>query len=109
VAPPNAAPERLSCSTTESWTYTGSTTHGDDRRALGTSVVRTTDVPSARVGRRAVADQAEVQAVPLRLKADGLAVLPVWVAWKPMLTDAPAAMTALYGMFLAVTWPEAGA
>lgn len=32
-----------------------------------------------------------MQAVPLRVKAAGLAVLPVWVAWKPMVVDAPAA------------------
>jgi hypothetical protein len=32
-----------------------------------------------------------VQAVPLRAKDAGLAVLPVWVAWKPMLVDAPGA------------------
>ncbi len=37
-----------------------------------------------------------------------MAVLPVWVAWKPMPMDAPGAMVALCGVFLAVTWPEAG-
>jgi hypothetical protein len=32
----------------------------------------------------------------------------VWAAWKPMATDAPGAMVALWEAFLAVTRPEAG-
>jgi hypothetical protein len=51
---------------------------------------------------------AVVQAAPLRANELGLAVLPVCVAWKPMLTEAPGAMTVLYETFLAVTAPEVG-
>ncbi len=39
--------------------------------------------------------QATEQAVPLRVNEAGLPVLPVWVAWKPMPTDAFGAMAAL--------------
>ena len=42
-----------------------------------------------------VVGQTLVQAAPLRVNEVGLAVLPVWVAWKPMLTDPPAAMAPL--------------
>src|SRR6266545_1133642 len=43
------------------------------------------------------------QAVPLRAKDVGLAVFPVWVAWKPMLlTEVPGLMVALYDMLRAV-------
>ena len=57
----------------------------------------------------AVSDQAIAQAAPLRVNEPGAAVLPVWVAWKPMLTDALAAISALWDTFLAVTCPEVGA
>lgn len=50
-----------------------------------------------------------VQAVPLRVNAVGLAVLPVWFAWKPMVVDAPAARDPLYAALVAVTWPLEGA
>jgi len=40
-------------------------------------------------------DQAMEQAVPLRVNEVGLAALPVWVAWKPTLTEALGAMAAL--------------
>src|SRR5690606_16380267 len=40
--------------------------------------------------------QATVQGTPLSVKAVGLAVLPVWVAWKPMFTVAPGAIVALW-------------
>lgn len=39
--------------------------------------------------------QATVQAAPLRANEVGSPVLPVWLAWKPMLIDAPAAIPAL--------------
>ena len=48
------------------------------------------------------------QVAPLRLNVLGAAVLPVCVAWKPMVTAAPAARSALYETFLAVTCPEVG-
>ena len=35
------------------------------------------------------------QAAPLRVNVLGAAVLPVWVAWNPMVTAAPGAMVAL--------------
>ena len=53
--------------------------------------------------------QVTAQVVPLRVKEAGGAVSPVWTAWKPMPTDAPGAMVALWDTFLAVTRPEAGA
>ena len=40
-------------------------------------------------------DQAMEQDAPLRVNEAGLAVLPVWVAWKPMLTEPLAGMAAL--------------
>ena len=49
-----------------------------------------------------------VPAAPVSVNAAGLAVLPVWVAWKPMLTDAPGAIVPLYDTLRAVTAPEAG-
>lgn len=50
-------------------------------------------MPPARAG--AGIDQAVEQDAPLRANAVGLAVLPEWVAWKPMLTEALTAMAAL--------------
>ena len=41
-----------------------------------------TGIPPPEVG----VDQATVQAAPLRVNEVGLPALPVWVAWKPMLT-----------------------
>ncbi len=41
------------------------------------------------------ADQTTVQGTPLRVKAVGSAVLPVWVAWKPMSMVAPGAIVPL--------------
>ena len=35
------------------------------------------------------------QAFPFRLKAAGLPLLPVWVAWNPIPTDAPGAIDGL--------------
>ncbi|GAB3838964.1 hypothetical protein GCM10029963_05640 [Micromonospora andamanensis] len=52
--------------------------------------------------------QATVQAAPLRVNEPGLAVLPVWVAWKPIVSDPLGGMLALYETFLAVTCPEVG-
>ena len=40
-------------------------------------------------------DQVVVHAEPLRVNDDGLLVSPVWVAWKPMPTDALGASAAL--------------
>lgn len=51
---------------------------------------------------------ATAQAVPLSVYEVGEAVSPVWEAWKPMSTDAPGAMVALWETFLAVTRPDAG-
>lgn len=48
------------------------------------------------------------QVVPLSVYEFGEAVSPVWAAWKPMSTDAPGAMVALWETFLAVTRPDAG-
>jgi len=48
------------------------------------------------------------QLAPLSAKAVGAAVLPVWVAWKPIPTDALGAMLPLYDMLLAVTCPLDG-
>jgi hypothetical protein len=36
-----------------------------------------------------------VQGFPLRVKVLGVAVLPVWVAWKPMVVEEPGANVAL--------------
>ena len=36
-----------------------------------------------------------MQAAPLRVNEVGLAVLPVWLAWKPMSIEPPAGMAAL--------------
>jgi hypothetical protein len=44
---------------------------------------------------RPVAVQPTVQALPLRVNALGAAALPVWVAWNPMLVDAPGARAPL--------------
>lgn len=55
-----------------------------------------------------VVDQVVVQVVPLRANEVGVAALPVWLAWKPMLTDALGAISALWETFLAVTCPEVG-
>jgi hypothetical protein len=52
--------------------------------------------------------QAMAQAAPLRVKEDGSAVSPVWLAWNPMLIDAPGAMVLLWLALRAVTWPLAG-
>jgi hypothetical protein len=38
---------------------------------------------------------ATAQVMPLSVKAAGLAELPVWVAWKPMLVEPPAGIEAL--------------
>jgi len=67
--------------------------------------------PGRRSGGAAVPStgQATVQLEPLRLNEVGAAALPVWVAWKPMLTDALGAIDPLYETFLAVTCPDAGA
>ncbi len=47
-------------------------------------------------GRRLPAgSQAREQVLPLRVKAEGAAVLPVWVAWKPMSTEPPAGIEPL--------------
>jgi hypothetical protein len=48
------------------------------------------------------------QAMPLREKEAGSAVLPVWVAWKPMSTEAFGAIAALWVTARAVTCPEDG-
>jgi hypothetical protein len=40
-------------------------------------------------------DQPVEQAVPLSAKEDGLAVLPLWLAWKPMPIEPPAGIAAL--------------
>jgi hypothetical protein len=40
-------------------------------------------------------DQAMAQVAPLRLNAVGAAVFPVWLAWKPMVTEVFGAITAL--------------
>jgi len=37
----------------------------------------------------------QLQVVPFRVNDDGAAVLPVWLAWKPMLVDAPGASVPL--------------
>ena len=39
--------------------------------------------------------QAVEQEAPLRVNAAGAAALPVWLAWKPMLTEALGAMAPL--------------
>lgn len=39
--------------------------------------------------------QPMAQAEPLRAKVAGAAALPVWVAWKPMLVEAPGAIVPL--------------
>lgn len=62
-------------------------------------------VPGA-VGRNAgvwSAGQASVQGEPLRLTEPGRAVLPVCVAWKPMVVEPRAGMAALYATLRAVT------
>jgi len=45
--------------------------------------------------RRRAAGQALPQVLPLRVKPVGLPALPVWVAWKPMLTEPFGGMAAL--------------
>ena len=37
----------------------------------------------------------QLQAAPLRRKPVGAAALPVWLAWKPMVAEAPGARTPL--------------
>jgi hypothetical protein len=49
-----------------------------------------------------------LQVAPLRVKAAGRPVLPVWVAWKPMPTEVFGAMVALYDTLRAVTAPLVG-
>lgn len=72
----------------------------------GAEPVAGPDLPGARAGWRwtsasstptaARADgQATAQAAPLRVNEAGFAVLPVWVAWKPMSTEAFGAMAPL--------------
>lgn len=39
--------------------------------------------------------RAQPQAAPLRVNPLGAVLLPVWVAWKPMLTEPPGGMVAL--------------
>lgn len=51
---------------------------------------------------------AMVQVLPLSVKDAGLPVLPVWVAWKPMLMDAFAAIVELWLTLRAVTCPDDG-
>jgi hypothetical protein len=46
-------------------------------------------------------DQTVVQAAPLRVKAVAAAESPVWLAWKPMFTDAPGSKTALKDALMA--------
>ena len=48
------------------------------------------------------------QDAPLRVNDVGLAALPLWVAWKPMLTEAFGASAPLYETLRAVTAPEVG-
>jgi hypothetical protein len=42
-----------------------------------------------------VADQVVAQAEPLSVKAGGGAVVPLWLAWKPMSIEPPAGIVAL--------------
>jgi len=56
----------------------------------------------------ATADQGAAHSAPLSVNAVGGAVLPVWLARKPMLTEAFGAMAALYAMFPDVTRPDVG-
>ena len=49
-----------------------------------------------------------VQVVPLRVKDAGVPVLPVWVAWKPIVIDAFGAIAALWLTLRAVTCPDVG-
>jgi hypothetical protein len=59
-------------------------------------VLRRRRTPARRwPGHQGVSRQATVQAAPLRVYEVGLPVLPVWVAWKPMRIDVPAAMPGL--------------
>ena len=39
----------------------------------------------------------------MRVNEAGRLVLPVWVAWKPMVVEPPGGMEALWLMFVAVT------
>jgi hypothetical protein len=52
--------------------------------------------------------QAVEQDAPLRVNDAGVAVLPVWSAWKLMLTEALGAMSPSYETFFAVIAPVAG-
>ena len=70
--------------------------------------VRVATIGHPHHGSRNCCGQAMVHAAPLSVNAVGVAVLPVWLAWKPTLTDAFGAMAALYATFLAVTCPELG-
>jgi hypothetical protein len=45
--------------------------------------------PDGLIIRAPNAGYAVVQAAPLRVNDPGLSVLPVWLAWNPMLVDAP--------------------
>jgi hypothetical protein len=46
-------------------------------------------------GNRSPCRQPALQAAPLRVKEDGAAALPVWLAWKPMEVEAPGARAPL--------------
>ncbi|MEN3358747.1 MAG: hypothetical protein V7637_2729 [Mycobacteriales bacterium] len=52
------------------------------------------DPPRCGAGRHG-AGQLVVQVVPLRVKADGLVLVPVTLAWKPKAVDPPGATPAL--------------
>jgi hypothetical protein len=76
----------------------GRNVHGPEQREL----LRAASVGRGRRGAvtawwsgRGAWGQATVQVAPLSRKPLGAAVFPVWVAWKPMLTEAFAAMAAL--------------
>jgi hypothetical protein len=44
----------------------------------------------------------------LRVNDDGAAVLPVWLAWNPMVAEAPGAVVPLYDRLVALTAPLPG-
>lgn len=52
--------------------------------------------------------QAPAQTDPFSAKEAGGAVLPVWLAWRPIWTEPPGASVPLYATFLAVTAPLLG-
>ena len=70
--------------------------------------VYTSFMPGARGSRVVGGGHAVPHVCPLRANEVGAAVLPVWLAWKPTVTDAFGAMSALWLTFLTVTSPDAG-